>query len=280
MDGLSGLGSGTNTNTGSGFSDGMGSGMDYNEKRFVGGASTPNTALGPRPSWWERAASWLTDRFRGRGAGITTFLPGAKVSRTGTLTVGQVEAIDYDPDGVRLFGLIRNAHYNRMAEYRERRDNPFSNAGESSLDRSFRLMNSSHIEIMQDFGGGGYNMFGGYGRAAKIATATDEVASIFPSITDDMYAAGQYYMYSTNSLSGGTYTKSISTLISSDSSSSLSLLLRTMNNEAKSVGAHTLIIEGTSIINLKLFNPGLAQRLGFLYTQTGESSIRLIQTVK
>jgi len=49
MDGLSGLGNGTYTNTGSDFSDGMGSGMDYNGKRFIGGTSTPNTALRPRP---------------------------------------------------------------------------------------------------------------------------------------------------------------------------------------------------------------------------------------
>ncbi|UZT99835.1 hypothetical protein ODZ84_09845 [Chryseobacterium fluminis] len=95
MDGLSGLGNGTYTNTGSGFSDGMGSGMDYNGKRFIGGTSTPNTALGPRPSWWERTASWLTDRFRGRGAGITTTLPGATVSRVRTVEVGPVEP--YDP---------------------------------------------------------------------------------------------------------------------------------------------------------------------------------------
>jgi len=63
-----------------------------------------------------------------------------------------------------------------MAEYRERRDNPFSNAGESSLDRSFRLMNSSHIEIMQDFGGGGYNMFGGYGRASRAASSISRIS--------------------------------------------------------------------------------------------------------
>lgn len=87
-------------------------------------------------------------------------------------------------------------------------------------------------------------------------------------------------MYSTNNLSNGTYTKSISTLISSDNTSSLSILLQTMNNEAKSFGAHTLIIEGTSIINPKIFNPRLAQRLGFTYMQTSESSIRLIQSVK
>ena len=96
MDGLSGVGSGTYSNTGSGFSDGMGSGMDYNGKRFIGGASAPNTALGPGPSWWERAASWLTDRFSGRGAGITTTLSGATVSRVGTVEVGPVKEERYD----------------------------------------------------------------------------------------------------------------------------------------------------------------------------------------
>ncbi len=74
----------------------MGSGMDYNGGRFTSRASTPNTALGPRPSWWERTASWLTDRFRGRGAGITTTLPGATVSRVGTVEVGAVALEGYD----------------------------------------------------------------------------------------------------------------------------------------------------------------------------------------
>ncbi|NIF07849.1 hypothetical protein F3J23_20680 [Chryseobacterium sp. Tr-659] len=67
-----------------------------------------------------------------------------------------------------------------MVEYRAHRDNPFYDEGESSLDRSFRLMNSSHIEIMQDFGGGGYNMFGGYGRitrAAKAVAAAEETGN-------------------------------------------------------------------------------------------------------
>ncbi|PKF74381.1 sugar-binding protein [Chryseobacterium sp. PMSZPI] len=103
----------------------------------------------------------------------------------------------------------------------------------------------------------------------------------FEKLTDGMYAGEQYYMYSVNSLSNsGTYTKSISTLISSDKTSSLSALLKTMNNEAKSAGAQKLVIEGTAIVNTKLFNPKLAQKLGFSYEKISESSIRLIQSVK
>ncbi|SHG85384.1 RHS repeat-associated core domain-containing protein [Chryseobacterium vrystaatense] len=114
----------------------------------------------PRPNFLKRAVNYIRKLFGG----------GNKMN----LEVGpakNISAADFDADGVRLFGLIKGANYNPMAEYREKRDNPFYNSGESSLDRSFRLMNSSHIEIMQDFGGGGYNMFGGYGRITKAANA-------------------------------------------------------------------------------------------------------------
>ena len=224
----------------------------------------------PGPSTWQSIKSWFSNIFGGK-------------KNSSKIWVGQAEG-SFDR-GTRLFGLIRNANVNAYGQsplevYRESQSNTFYNPGESSLDRSFRLISSSHIEIMQDFGGGGYNMFGGYGRIGKVANSVDEVSNVVVEITDEMYAGGQYYMYSTNNLSNGTYTKSISTLISSDNTSNLSILLKTMNNEAKSFGAHTLIIEGTSIINPKMFNPVLAQRLGFTYMQTSESSIRLIQSVK
>ncbi|MDH5035831.1 DUF6443 domain-containing protein [Chryseobacterium cucumeris] len=113
---------------------------------------------GPKPGFWKSIGNAIRWLFGGNNNKIK-------------LEVGPAERIpeDYSASGSRLFGLIQGANYNHMAEYRARRDNPFYNEGESSLDRSFRLMNSSHIEIMQDFGGGGYNMFGGYGRLAKAA---------------------------------------------------------------------------------------------------------------
>ncbi|WP_425248766.1 RHS repeat domain-containing protein [Chryseobacterium metallicongregator] len=115
---------------------------------------------GPKPGFWKSIGNAIRWLFGGNNNKIK-------------LEVGPAERIpeDYSASGSRLFGLIQGANYNHMAEYRARRDNPFYNEGESSLDRSFRLMNSSHIEIMQDFGGGGYNMFGGYGRLAKAANA-------------------------------------------------------------------------------------------------------------
>ncbi|QUY58005.1 RHS repeat-associated core domain-containing protein [Chryseobacterium arthrosphaerae] len=118
----------------------------------------------PKPGFWRSVGNFFSKWFRG--------------GKTGSLEVGSAERItaeDYSASGSRLFGLIQGANYNPMAEYRARRDNPFYNDGESSLDRSFRLMNSSHIEIMQDFGGGGYNMFGGYGRITKAANAVAAV---------------------------------------------------------------------------------------------------------
>ncbi len=82
--------------------------------------------------------------------------------------------------GSALFGLIQNANVNSegqspLEEYRERRDNPNYNPGEDKWDRIFRLMNSSHMEQMSDFGSGGHNMFGGYGRAVQAAKGTYSV---------------------------------------------------------------------------------------------------------
>ncbi|REC73784.1 hypothetical protein DRF60_19025, partial [Chryseobacterium elymi] len=141
-----------------------------------GGGGTQGN--GPKPGTWQSVKNFFKSLFGG----------GKKSS--GRLEVGPAERIaDYDADGVRLFGLITGANYNPMEEYRANRDNPFYNEGESSLDRSFRLMNSSHIEIMQDFGGGGYNMFGGYGRIGNVAGAVEEV-SIISKISAEAEANG------------------------------------------------------------------------------------------
>lgn len=76
----------------------------------------------------------------------------------------------------RLFGLIQNANVNSqgqspLEEHREKRGNPGYNPGENKWDRIFRLIGNSHYEIAFDYGSGGYNMFGGYGRALKTATS-------------------------------------------------------------------------------------------------------------
>ncbi|AWG26261.1 RHS repeat domain-containing protein [Flavobacterium kingsejongi] len=64
-------------------------------------------------------------------------------------------------DKYTLFGLIKNPDvYDPMGNYIAKRDNPNYNPGETKWDRIFRLMNSSHIEQMADFGSGGHNMLG------------------------------------------------------------------------------------------------------------------------
>jgi len=58
--------------------------------------------------------------------------------------------------------------YGGLERYRQWQSNPGYNEGEGKYDRMFRLMGNSHREEMLDFGGGGYNMYGGYGRIANI----------------------------------------------------------------------------------------------------------------
>jgi RHS repeat-associated protein len=54
--------------------------------------------------------------------------------------------------------------YGGLNSYRQWQGSPFYNEGETKMDRMFRLMGNSKREEMLEFGGGGYNMFGGYGK--------------------------------------------------------------------------------------------------------------------
>ncbi|MGN7758086.1 DUF6443 domain-containing protein [Chryseobacterium sp. 22532] len=65
----------------------------------------------------------------------------------------------------RQFSPKTNADkYGGLNSYRQWQASPFYNEGETKMDRIFRLMGNSKREEMLEFGGGGYNMFGGYGR--------------------------------------------------------------------------------------------------------------------
>jgi hypothetical protein len=59
---------------------------------------------------------------------------------------------------------------NPIEEYRSWRSYSGYHAEESWGDRFARNVNNSHVEEMLDFGGGGYNMFGGYGRISRLST--------------------------------------------------------------------------------------------------------------
>ncbi|MDH6251246.1 RHS repeat-associated protein [Chryseobacterium sp. H1D6B] len=60
--------------------------------------------------------------------------------------------------------------YGGLNSYRQWQGSPFYNEGETKMDRIFRLMGNSKNEEMLNFGGGAYNMNGGYGRVLSTET--------------------------------------------------------------------------------------------------------------
>ncbi|WP_318849094.1 RHS repeat-associated core domain-containing protein [Chryseobacterium sp. JV558] len=68
--------------------------------------------------------------------------------------------------------------YGGLNSYRQWQASPFYNQGETKMDRIFRLIGNSKREEMLDFGGGGYNMFGGYGRATKAANVVETAVEV------------------------------------------------------------------------------------------------------
>lgn len=71
--------------------------------------------------------------------------------------------------------------YGGLNSYRQWQASPFYNEGETKTDRIFRLIGNSKREEMLDFGGGGYNMWGGYGRATKAVNAIEEASNLIPA---------------------------------------------------------------------------------------------------
>jgi len=113
------------------------------------------------------------NELRGRYSGVGQFvkvydLDGKSVRVNdgyyGDLGNGKKETIS--AQDVALYNAnVSSGKYNGIESYRAWQKNPNYNPGEDKYDRMFRLMGNAHLEEMMDFGGGGYNMFGGYGRA-------------------------------------------------------------------------------------------------------------------
>jgi hypothetical protein len=84
--------------------------------------------------------------------------------------------------------------YGGLNSYRQWQASPGYNEGETKMDRIFRLMGNSKNEEMLNFGGGGYNMYGGYGRVSNVSRAakvTPEVKfSNTPSPITSAYVNG------------------------------------------------------------------------------------------
>ena len=113
------------------------------------------------------------NELRGRYSGVGQFvkvydLDGKSVRVNdgyyGDLGNGKKETIS--AQDVALYNSnVSSGKYNGIESYRAWQKNPNYNPGEDKYDRMFRLMGNAHLEEMMDFGGGGCNMFGGYGRA-------------------------------------------------------------------------------------------------------------------
>ncbi|MDH6254477.1 RHS repeat-associated protein [Chryseobacterium sp. H1D6B] len=83
--------------------------------------------------------------------------------------------------------------YGGLNSYRQWQGSPFYNEGETKLDRIFRLIGNSKHEEMLDFGGGGYNMFGGYGKAVNATKATSVVETQANSINHGIEEIGENF---------------------------------------------------------------------------------------
>ena len=57
-------------------------------------------------------------------------------------------------------------------------------------------------------------------------------------------------------------------------------LLRAFEAEARAAGASELRIVGHAVVNEKLVNPGLAQRLGYAFRQVDDSTIELVKALE
>ncbi|MCZ8286414.1 MAG: hypothetical protein O9353_13260 [Bacteroidia bacterium] len=161
---------------------------------------------------------------------------------------------------------VSSGKYNGIESYRAWQKNPNYNPGENRNDRICRLIGSTHLEIMQDFGGGGYNMFGGYGRALKVAPTFETFIQRMGNTIEDMsgsleagWADGETLMIKISGImrgknvpSGGTFTE----------------LTQVAEKMAKQNGLKNVRIEFHMIYNGRLkSDPTWAQKYGYYFSE-------------
>lgn len=89
-----------------------------------------------------------------------------------------------------------------------------------------------------------------------------------------------FYVRGSATFSKGTYTQIIQTLVSLEEGTSLKALINVFETQAKNMGAKNIVIEGVDIVNPKLFNPAIAQKLGYTFEKTTSNSIKLVKVLK
>ena len=89
-----------------------------------------------------------------------------------------------------------------------------------------------------------------------------------------------FYMRASTSYANGVYTKTIQGLASvAEEGTSIIKLVKSLESEALEFGASKIEINGVDIVETKLLNKEMAERLGYSYEQTSSNSIRLTKTL-
>ena len=145
---------------------------------YLGMGNNPVSSIDPDGGWETRFGAWLGSFFDGRSGGTIFKSERGDFGIRYDGTYDSDGAIAYAPNfGGKRYDVKEQSWLQIIAgnnrpntpveDYREWRDYPLYHPGETWTDKWARGINSAHADVMQDFGSGGYNMFGGYGRATS-----------------------------------------------------------------------------------------------------------------
>ncbi|AFD06129.1 RHS repeat-associated core domain-containing protein [Solitalea canadensis] len=182
---------------------------------YVGMGNNPISGVDPDGAfkyWFGAFVNWVAGGFEGR-------IEKSNEARKGEWYIG----IDYPIDDNGNYGVrtVRTFDWNLpkvtipnkyggLNDYRAYQAYPFYIPGETRFDRSCRLFAAAHREEMLDFGGGGYNMFGGYGKGTQIAeelvVASGAGGETLPMVVERMIMKGEKIADIINEAKGLTWT--------------------------------------------------------------------------
>lgn len=126
-----------------------------------------------------------------------------------------------------------------------------------------------------------YTFTGIYGIART--TLSRSIVQAFPSGFTISNVEG-FYIRSASSLSNGTYSKTIQSLayMGENGSGNMLKLVRSIEVEARAVGAKNLEIHGVEIVNSKILSvsKAAAEKIGYTFEQVTSNSIKLTKLLK
>ncbi|GLB54014.1 hypothetical protein NBRC110019_30550 [Neptunitalea chrysea] len=110
-----------------------------------------------------------------------------------------------------------------------------------------------------------------------------ELPWFFPTPAGGGWKMGNYLGYFARLKSlynGGVLKVTVQILANVKGEVNLMKVIRSVEAEAKSAGAKKLVIEGVDIINSKLINPKIFERLGYSIEKTTETTIKITKNLK